>query len=127
MASATISSPAVRSEVAQNLQRNLLSILIPVYNEEEFVAACLKRVLEAPLPEDFERELIVVDDCSTDDSLDIVQAVSAEYPGQIRIVRHERNMGKGAAIRSAVAQARGTFSIIQDADLEDDPHEYTKV
>jgi glycosyltransferase involved in cell wall biosynthesis len=124
----TASAAIAHSVVVQPcLEPDLVSILIPVYNEEEFVGVCLKRVLEAPLPEGIRRELIVVDDCSTDDSLKIAQSVSDEYPGQIRIFRHERNMGKGAAIRSAIADARGTFSIIQDADLEYDPRDYTRL
>src|SRR5579859_3643547 len=104
-----------------------LSILIPLYNEEEFVAALLARVLEAPLPEGMGRELIVVDDASVDGSREIAEDFAARYPGTVRLVRHSRNLGKGAAIRTAVEHATGEFCIIQDSDLEYDPREYPRL
>src|SRR5437868_2301788 len=97
----------------------LLSVLVPLYNEEEFVAPLLERVLQAPLPGGMEREIIVVDDGSTDGSAGIVEEMAGRYP-EIRLVRQDRNRGKGAAIRTAVEQARGDYSVIQDADLEYD-------
>jgi glycosyltransferase involved in cell wall biosynthesis len=103
----------------------LLSILIPLYNEEEFIGPLLQRALAAPLPEGMEREIVVVDDGSTDGSAEIAEEIAGPYPGAIRIFRHARNQGKGAAIRTAVEQARGEFCLIQDADLEYDPREYT--
>ena len=106
------------------MQPGLLSILVPVYNEEEYVGTILERAIAAPLPAGIEREIIVVDDGSTDDSAAIVESVSREHPGLIRLVRLERNRGKGAAVRRALAEAHGEFSIIQDADLEYNPHEY---
>jgi glycosyltransferase involved in cell wall biosynthesis len=104
-----------------------LSILIPVYNEEDFVDALLQRVLEAPLPAGMDRELIVVDDGSTDKSVSIVEEFVQRYPDKARLIRHEKNRGKGAAIVTAIGHARGEFSIIQDADLEYDPREYRKL
>src|SRR5512139_1062977 len=101
----------------------LLSILIPVYNERTVVEHSLRRVLDAPLPTDLDRELIIVDDCSRDGTWDILQRLAAEEP-RIRLYRHEVNQGKGAAVRSAIAYAEGDFSLIQDADLEYDPEEY---
>lgn len=97
-----------------------LSILIPVYNERTMVERSLSRVLEAPLPENMERELIIVDDCSTDGTWKILERLASEHP-EIRLFRHERNMGKGAAVRTAVSHATGDFCLVQDADLEYDP------
>jgi glycosyltransferase involved in cell wall biosynthesis len=100
-----------------------LSILMPVYNERTMVERCIAGVLAAPLPENMERELIVVDDRSTDGTYDILERLAAAEPA-IRLFRHEVNRGKGAAVRSAIQQATGDFSLIQDADLEYDPAEY---
>ncbi len=105
----------------------LLSILVPVYNEEEYVATILDRVIAAPLPAGLAREIIVVDDGSTDGSAAVVENVAREHPGLIRLLRSERNRGKGAAVRRALGEARGEFSIIQDADLEYDPREYGRM
>ena len=100
-----------------------LSILMPVYNERTVVERCIAQVLAAPLPEDMERELIVVDDRSTDGTWAVLEVLAAGN-SQIRLFRHEVNRGKGAAVRTAIEQATGDFSIIQDADLEYDPSEY---
>ncbi|MGO4883600.1 MAG: glycosyltransferase [Bryobacteraceae bacterium] len=105
----------------------ILSILIPLYNEEEFVGTLLERVLAAPLPEGVGREIIVVDDRSTDDSARIVEEIAAAHPGAIRLIRQPQNRGKGAAIRTAVEHATGDFAIVQDADLEYDPREYGRI
>ncbi len=107
--------------------RSSLSVLVPLYNEEEFISTLLERVLNAPLPEGMDREVIVVDDGSRDGSADVVERFVRQHPGVIRLVRHERNQGKGAAIRTAIEHARGEFSIIQDADLEYDPSEYPRL
>lgn len=101
----------------------LLSILIPVYNEEKLLAEIVARVLAAPLPEGLERELVLVDDCSTDRSPEVIAELCAAH-GEIRAFRQETNQGKGAAIRRAIREMRGDFAIIQDADLEYDPEEY---
>jgi glycosyltransferase involved in cell wall biosynthesis len=105
----------------------LLSILVPAYNEEEFIAASILRALEAPLPEGLESELVVVDDASTDATPQILHELAQRYPQRIRVFHHKVNAGKGAAIRTALANATGEFGIIQDADLEYDPSEYPKV
>src|SRR5574340_68450 len=104
-----------------------LSILVPLYNEEEFVAALLERVIAAPVPGGLEREIVVVDDASSDGSVEVVTALAARQPGLIHLVRHQRNQGKGAAIRTAIQHATGEFAIIQDADLEYDPAEYPQM
>jgi glycosyltransferase involved in cell wall biosynthesis len=104
-----------------------VSILVPLFNEEEFIAPLLERVLAAPLGAGWEREILVVDDGSTDGSAEIAESFAARHPGIIRVIRHTRNQGKGAAIRTAIAHAGGEISIIQDADLEYDPGEYPKL
>jgi len=104
-----------------------LSILIPLYNEEEFIASLLRRVMAAPLPDGMEREIIVVDDGSKDGSLEIAEEVAQEHPETIRVIRHKVNQGKGAAVRTAIENATGEYCIIQDADLEYDPKEYPRM
>src|SRR5689334_8307768 len=103
-----------------------LSILMPVYNERTVVERCISLVLTAPVPENMERELVIVDDCSTDGTYDILERLAEAFP-QIRLYRHERNSGKGAAVRTAIGKANGDFSLIQDADLEYDPSEYPRL
>ena len=104
-----------------------LSVLVPLFNEEEFVGTLLERVMAAPLPPGLEREIVVADDGSTDSSVEEVEAVAARYPNAIRLLKTQRNQGKGAALRRAIAEARGEFAIIQDADLEYDPREYQRI
>jgi glycosyltransferase involved in cell wall biosynthesis len=103
------------------------SLLIPVYNERYSCEELVRRVLSAPLPEGMERELVIVNDCSTDGTDKILERLAAAHPNEINYIRHETNRGKGAAIRSAIAVATGEFSIFQDADLEYDPREYSRL
>jgi glycosyltransferase involved in cell wall biosynthesis len=105
-------------------KRTLLSVLIPLYNEEKYIEECLRRVLNAPLPRGTDLELVIVDDGSTDGSLRAAAYVHSLYPQTIRLLRHHRNQGKGAAMRTALNHASGEFCIIQDADLEYSPKEY---
>ncbi len=95
----------------------MLSILMPVYNERERVERAIAEVLATELPSDF--ELIIVDDGSTDGTREILR--STEWDDRVRLFEHDHNQGKGAAIQTALAQARGEFSCIFDADLEYDP------
>jgi glycosyltransferase involved in cell wall biosynthesis len=107
--------------------KRLLSILVPVYNEEEFVGASIQRALDAPLPDGLESEVVAVDDGSRDATALVLDELAAQHPGRVRVFHHKVNAGKGAAIRTAIEQAAGEFAIIQDADLEYDPAEYPKV
>src|SRR5579863_1662489 len=104
----------------------LLSILIPVYNERTVVEQSLALVLAAPIPENMERELIIVDDCSTDGTWAILERLAAA-DARIKLHRHAVNQGKGAAVRTAIEKAAGDFCLVQDADMEYDPSEYTKL
>jgi SAM-dependent methyltransferase len=105
----------------------LISILVPLYNEEEFVGTLLERVLAAPLPPGYGREVIVVDDGSSDGTATAVEQLVARFPGSIRLIRLTRNQGKGAAVRRAAEEAQGEFCIIQDADLEYGPGDYAQM
>jgi SAM-dependent methyltransferase len=104
----------------------LVSVLIAVFNEEEYVSVLIQRVLNAPLPDGLALEIVVVDDGSTDGSCEAVEELATKFQ-QIRLVRHPANRGKGAAIRTALQHARGEFAVIQDADLEYDPKELPKL
>jgi glycosyltransferase involved in cell wall biosynthesis len=102
----------------------LLSIIIPLYNEAPLVEKTIRRVAATMLPPGVEREIIVVDDGSNDGSADVVGAIT-DVP--LTLLRHDRNRGKGAAIRTALAKVTGDIVIIQDADLEYDPDDYPKL
>ena len=106
------------------MKTSLVSILIPLYNEEEFIEEVISRVMAAPLPNGLEREVVVVDDGSTDDSASIVEGIAARYPGTIRLFRQPANQGKGASIRVAIDYAQGEYCLIQDSDLEYNPADY---
>ena len=100
----------------------LLSVIVPCYNERATVAELLRRVREVPV----DKEILVIDDQSTDGSRDVVAALAAQYP-EIRQIVQPVNRGKGAAIRRGIEEARGDIVLIQDADLEYDPEEYPKL
>ena len=97
---------------------DLLSVIVPVYNEAGTVAAVIDRLLTIDLP--VPREIVVVNDGSTDGTREVLDGI-AQQPGLLEIVHATRNGGKGSAIRTGFARARGTVMAIQDADLELDP------
>jgi glycosyltransferase involved in cell wall biosynthesis len=105
-----------------------LSILIPVYNEERYLAAVVKRVVDQPLPGGLTREIIMVNDASKDRTWDIMQQIPAHFPGiTFKLINKTVNEGKGAALRDAWAQATGDLLLVQDADFEYDPADYPKL
>ena len=100
------------------------SVVMPVYNEKNYIDEAIRRVLAAPV----DKELIIVDDYSTDGTRARLEEIARENPiGPIRVLFHEKNRGKGAALRTGFAAAAGDIVIIQDADLEYDPAEYPKL
>ena len=98
-----------------------LSIVIPVYNEVKTIALVADTVRDIEI--DMEKELIFVDDCSTDGSRDALRALQQKNP-EWKFIYHERNRGKGAALRSGFKEATGEIVLVQDADLEYDPRDY---
>jgi len=98
-----------------------LTIVIPVYNEAKTIAQMANIIRDIEI--DMEKELVFVDDCSTDGSRDVLHALQKEHP-QWKFIRHETNRGKGAALRSGFKLATGDIILIQDADLEYDPRDY---
>lgn len=101
----------------------LLSVLIPVYNEIATLEKLLARVQAVPI----DKELVVVDDGSTDGTRELLREIAAKNDPRVRVFFHERNRGKSAALRTAIGEARGRITIVQDADLEYDPAEFPKV
>jgi len=115
-----VAGPAGRPRRTR-LNPPLLSVLVPVYNERATLESLLLRVLAVPV----DKEVVVVDDGSRDGTREVLAELATRLP--IRALLHERNRGKGAAIRTALAEARGEIVIIQDADLEYDPEDYPRL
>jgi glycosyltransferase involved in cell wall biosynthesis len=102
-----------------------LSVVMPAFNEAPTICRVLDRISEVSLAEGFEMEVLVINDGSTDQTRKNVETYIAEGKGQnVRLINHERNMGKGSALHTGIREAEGDYVIIQDADMEYDPHEY---
>ena len=118
----TVCTPPDAAPSPAEVKPPLLTVIIPVYNEERTVDALLRRVTEGPYPD---KEVIVIDDGGTD-ATPRLPGKWAGVPG-FRVLRHARNRGKGAAVRTGLAEATGEVTIIQDADLEYDPADYPRL
>jgi dolichol-phosphate mannosyltransferase len=101
-----------------------LSIIVPVFNEKKTIEEVIKRVISAPAF-DFEKEIVVVDDCSSDGTSELLEKLKEKF--KFLLLRHEKNLGKGAAIKNGLNYLTGDIVLIQDADLEYDPKDYQKV
>jgi len=103
----------------------ILSVIIPLYNEERYISDVLNRVAGVSLNGGLLKEILVIDDCSKDTSVQQVQSFINSYPEyNVQLINHSRNRGKGAAIHTGIEHATGDFLVIQDADLEYDPNDF---
>lgn len=102
-----------------------LSIVIPAYNEGDTIHSILDKIRETTLGNNISKEVIIVNDCSTDHTESSVKSYISAWPSfNLIYLKHEVNMGKGAALHTGISRATGEFTVIQDADLEYDPNEY---
>ena len=115
-----------RSKVTKERRFSKLSVLIAVYNEEATLWPCVDAILNVGLPAGLQREVILVDDGSTDGSWELAQQLARTHP-EVRVFRQPANAGKGAALRRAIAEMTGDLAIFQDADLEYSPSDYPKL
>lgn len=102
-----------------------LSLVIPCFNEANTLGGIVDEVLRIASP-DLQLELLIVDDCSTDDSVQTAERIAAKHP-EVKLLKHSTNKGKGAALKTGFSEATGDFVGVQDADLEYDPRDYLKM
>ena len=103
-----------------------LSVIIPCYNEEQTIEQVIEKVNAVDLPKGVEMEIVVVDDCSTDQSRQKAETSASTY-STVKLIAHTKNRGKGACIKTGLASCTGTIVLIQDADFEYDPRDYNKL
>tara|TARA_B100000787_G_C16161757_1_gene281740 strand:+ start:496 stop:1188 length:693 start_codon:yes stop_codon:yes gene_type:complete len=101
-----------------------LDVIIPVYNEKKTIEIVVNKVLQY---KELNTKIIIVDDGSTDGTLDIINDLKKNHPNNIKVLSHDKNLGKGAAIRTAFRNLESQIVLIQDADLEYDPSDYPKL
>jgi glycosyltransferase involved in cell wall biosynthesis len=124
MPEADVTEPAAHAPADPEGRRPMtLSVLVPVYNEQHTIDAILERVLARPEV----TEVVIVDDASSDGTPARLAALAARHPGRLVVERNPTNLGKGASIRRAAELASGELCLIQDADLEYDPHDYPRM
>jgi glycosyltransferase involved in cell wall biosynthesis len=131
-----IIQPAAPERIVRNTPRHVrhsatyfnmrrLSVIIPCYNEASTIAVILDKIIDVELPYPIEKEIIVVNDCSRDDTDLMIREYLLDNPtAPIQYIRHSVNQGKGAAVHTGIATATGDYLLVQDADLEYDPKEY---
>ncbi len=100
-----------------------LTVIIPVYNEKETLHTIIAKVQSVPI----DKEIVLIDDCSKDGSREILKGYEQKNDPRIKVFYHDVNQGKGAAIRTGIQKVSGTYTIIQDADLEYDPNDYVRL
>lgn len=108
--------------------KKILSIIIPVYNEEATIHTLLDKIKHVTLDNNISKSVIIIDDCSNDNTEDVVtHYIKSNKELPITYLKHQKNKGKGAAIRTGISNANGDYIVIQDADLEYDPNEFNNL
>jgi len=104
-----------------------LTVIMPVYNEKKWIEGIVAKVIDQSVCGISAKELIIVDDCSSDGTRDVIKKLVDEFSDKIIVLYHEKNLGKGASVRTAVEKMTGDIAVIQDGDLEYDPQDYNQL